>query len=981
MYFYYKWCNMEKNIIDQMIRGFETAFINKDITSSLAYKPQFVSNNYKEGRKVISSIEDELLKCDEFFISVAFITMSGLTPLLQTLKELEKKEIPGKILTTDYLCFSEPKALDKLGELKNVELRMYCTRESGEGFHTKGYIFKSKEIYKIIVGSSNLTLGALTSNKEWNTMIVSAQQGEFANDIVQEFNALWNSRAVRGYQDFIELYKINYDLVQKQKKLAKQEEVPSIEQYRLKPNKMQVEFVANLHKLREAGEERALLISATGTGKTYASAFALRNENPGKALFIVHREQIAKQAINSFKRVFGKSKNFGLVSGTSREYEAEYLFSTMQMMAKPEVRERFKEDEFDIIIIDEVHRAGAESYQKIMEYFKPKFWLGMTASPDRMDGFNIYELFDHNIAYEIRLQQALEENMLCPFHYFGITDLEIDGEVFDDTTGIKNFSRLVCNERVDYIIEKAKYYGFSGDRVKGLIFCSRMNEGRELSEKFNLRGYNTVFLCGSDSQEYREECVERLTNDGREDRLDYIITVDIFNEGVDIPEINQVIMLRPTESPIIFIQQLGRGLRKAENKEYVVVLDFIGNYMNNFMIPIALSGDRTYNKDNIRRHIMEGSRIIPGSSTIHFDEISKKRIFQSIDNATITKKVLKEKYDKLKNMLDRIPSVLDFYEFSEIDPMLFINYSKTYDRFVRMVDKDYNIVFNNEEEAILEFISSLLVNGKRPHELLLINMLINGQKIDKKALMTELDKVGCKFKEEDYNSSINVLSKEFINTQAEKSKYECIEFFDQKEIRYRQLGRALSFYEKLSQLDFRMELANLLKYGLRKYEDLYKNHDENNLVLYQKYSRKDVCRLLNWERDDSSTIYGYKIKNGTCPIFVTYEKKEDISSSTKYEDKFINNKIFSWMTRSRVSINSPEAQEIINSNNNGLKIFLFIKKSDGEGTDFYYMGKVKPIEWTETTIIDDNGKKLPIMNFQFEMEHDVRNDIYDYFTK
>lgn len=972
---------MHRDFIEQMNKGFETAFINQNTISNLAYKPQFVSNNYKEGRKVLSSIEDELLQCDGFYISVAFITMSGLTPLLQTLKELEAKGIQGKIITTDYLNFSEPKALYKLAALSNIELKMYCTEGVSEGFHTKGYIFKKDEIYRIIVGSSNVTLNALTLNKEWNVKIISTGQGEVVNNIVDEFKEFWDSKEAKSFEDFIDQYKVKYEIIRKQKEIAKKIEIPSIEQYTLQPNKMQIEFVSNLKKITEAGKERALLISATGTGKTYASAFALRDVNPQKALFVVHREQIAKQAIRSFKTVFGVTKKFGLLSGNSKEYKADYLFATMQMMAKSEIREIFKRDEFETIIIDEVHRAGAESYKRIMEYFRPSLWLGMTASPDRTDGFDIYELFDHNIAYEIRLQQALEENLLCPFHYFGITDLEIDGVVLDDNTGVRNFNNLISDIRVDYIIEKANYYGFCGDRVKGLIFCSRREEARILSSKFNERGYHTEFLCGDDSGEYREECIDRLTSDDRKDILDYIFTVDIFNEGVDIPEINQVIMLRPTESPIVFVQQLGRGLRKATNKEYVVVLDFIGNYMNNFMIPIALSGDRTYNKDTIRRHVMEGSRILPGSSTIHFDEISKKRIFQSIDNSTTTKKFLKDKYLVLKYKLGKVPSILDFYYYGEIDPMLFINYSRTYDQFLRMIDSDYTVTFNNGEQAMLEYVSSFLVNGKRPHELLMLKMLINEHNIDKQTYQVKLEELNCSYCDEDYMSAINLLTKGFVNTQSEKKKYEGIDFFDQKEIQNNQLKRSLSFYIKLNQYYFKKELNDLIEYGLKRYEDIYKDHDEANLVLYQKYSRKDVCRLLNWERDDSATLYGYKIKNGTCPIFVTYEKMDNIASSTKYEDQFVNNKLFSWMTRSRVTINSVEAQELIHYKEKNLKIYLFVKKSDGEGTDFYYMGKVSPLSWSQTEIKDDKGRQLPIMNFQMELEHGVRNDIYNYFTK
>lgn len=968
----------------EICNGARTGFIDSSYQSNLAYRPEFVSNDYKQGKKVLSSIEDELANCNEFFISVAFITRGGVTPLLQTLKELERKNIPGKILTTDYLTFSEPEALEKLAGLKNIQLKMFRTDAETGGFHTKGYIFRKEEIYRIIVGSSNMTSAAITKNREWNTKIVSTEHGEMAQEIIKEFQSLWEDRHALDYENFIEEYRINYEVVKKQKKIARSEKVTNLTQYKLQPNKMQTAFIKNLKKLHAEKKERALLLSSTGTGKTYASAFALREENPKKALFLVHREQIAKQALRSYKNVFGNTKTFGLLSGgkdKDKAFDSEYLFSTIQTMSKPEIFQKFNEDEFDIIIIDEVHRAGAESYQRIMKYFKPKFWLGMTASPDRTDGFDIYQLFDHNIAYEIRLQQALEEDLLCPFHYFGITDLEINGEIFDDNAGVKNFNNLVCDARVEYVIEQIEYYGYSGDRVKGLIFCSNKREAKELSEKFNMRGYCTAFLCGEDSQEKREETISRLEQEELENHLDYIFTVDIFNEGVDIPSVNQVIMLRPTESPIIFIQQLGRGLRKSEGKEYVVIIDFIGNYMNNFMIPIALSGDRTYNKDTIRRYVREGSKVIPGSSTLHFDEVSKKRIFQSIDNVTTTKKLLKDKYQLLKNKLGRVPSILDFYEYGEVDPMLFINYAKTYDRFVRMVDTDYQITFTTEEEATLEFVSSILVNGKRPHELLILKMLMENQTVNEEKFQEILEKQNITYRKKDYDSAVLVLNKDFVNTQAEKKKYVDVMFFDKENMRYNQLKRAMIFYQKLNKTEFQKELENLIEYGLKKYADSYSQTDEDNLVLYQKYSRKDVCRILNWEKDDSSTIYGYRIKYNTCPIFVTYEKKDDITSSTKYEDQFLNQQIFSWMTRSKVSLSSPEAQELIHYKESGLKIYLFIKKSDGEGSDFYYMGKVMPVKWVETTIENDKGQQLPIMNFEMKLEHEVRSDIYEYFTK
>ncbi len=597
--------NQEK--IVQLKQGLTTAFINQNTSSNLAYKPQFVSNNYREGRKVISSIEDELLSCEEFAISVAFITMGGITPLLQTLRELEQRGISGKILTTDYLMFSDPKALRILANFKNIQLKMFITENSKEGFHTKGYIFKKEEMYRIIVGSSNMTLSALTTNREWNTKIVSTEQGEYTQNIVAEFENLWNAQQSLPFEQFIEAYTniyIKNKIIQKQKELAKQAEITSLEVYRLQPNSMQIGFINNLRKIYETGEDKALLISATGTGKTYASAFAARELEFKRVLFLVHRNQIVKQALKSYRKVFGGQVSMGMVTGKYQDYDADFVFATIQTLSKTDILSQYNREHWDLIIIDEAHHSSADSYKKIMDYFKPKLWLGMTATPDKGDDHlgdrNIYEIFNHQIAYEIRLQNAMEENLLCPFHYFGLTDLEIIADVGKSSEEkVENFRYLTSDERVLNVMKQAEFFGYSGERVKGLIFCSRIDEARELSVKFNEKGWRTLVLSGGDSEAVRAAAIERLAGEEKEDALDYIISVDIFSEGVDVPEINQVIMLRPTESPIIFIQQLGRGLRKAEGKEYVVVIDFIGNYRNNFMIPIALSGDRSYNKDNI----------------------------------------------------------------------------------------------------------------------------------------------------------------------------------------------------------------------------------------------------------------------------------------------------------------------------------------------------------------------------------------------
>ncbi|MDD6036701.1 MAG: DEAD/DEAH box helicase [Lachnospiraceae bacterium] len=971
--------------INHLQQGLTTAFIDSTVSSNLAYKPQFVSNNYKEGRKVLSSIEDELLACEEFSISVAFITMSGITPLLQTLKELEKREIPGRILTTDYLNFSEPRALRKLAELKNISLKMYSTSEAQEGFHTKGYIFKNEEIYRIIVGSSNMTLNALTKNREWNTKIVSTEQGEYAIELVEEFNQLWNSEFAQDYQTFIDCYTVNYNIIKKQREIVKAAEVPSLEEYRLQPNSMQVAFVANLQKLRAEGERRALLISATGTGKTYASAFALREDNPKKALFLVHREQIAKQAIESYKKVFGKTKTFGLLSGNSKDYEVEYLFSTMQMMAKPEILARFRKDEFQTIIVDEAHRIGANSYQNIMDYFEPQFWLGMTASPERTDGYDVYQAFEHNIAYEIRLQQALEENLLCPFHYFGITDLQIEGETIDEETGLRDFKRLASDDRVNYVIEQINYYGYSGDRVKGLIFCSSKKEAIALSEKFNQRGYNTVALTGQDSQEVRERAIERLVSENGADKLDYIFTVDIFNEGVDIPEINQVVMLRPTESPIVFVQQLGRGLRKADGKEYVVILDFIGNYKNNFMIPIALSGDRSYNKDNIRRYVLEGERIIPGASTIHFDEISKKRIFSAIDVANFSDiKLIKENYTNLKNKLGHIPSLQDFDKYGEMDVLrIFDNNSLgSYYKFLVKYEKEYTVRLSEAEEKVIEFVSKKLASGKRIHELELLNRMLSYSHgllgILKKSLANEYD---IQMQDVTVQSVVNVMTNEFPAGSGKSTYKDCVFLREEQNGDY---ARNVSFEEMLQNPEFYGILKELIEFGISRYKRNYsERYQDTDLVLYQKYTYEDACRLLNWENNEVPlNIGGYKYdkRTKTFPVFINYDKAEEIQDTIKYEDHFVNENTLIAISKQSRTIASEDVQNFLYATERGIRVELFVRKNkdDKISKEFYYLGHMKATGCVKEFVMANTDKTA--VEIEWALDTPVREDIYQYIV-
>lgn len=984
--------------IEELKAGLQTAYIDGSLASNVAYRPQFVSNNYKEGKKVLSSIEDELLRCDKFQISVAFITESGLTPLLQTFQELERKGIPGEILTTNYLNFSEPKALKKLNELSNIKLKMYDVEAAQEGFHTKGYIFKKDEIYRIIIGSSNITSAALTHNKEWNTKIVSTTDGEEAIEILNEYKDLWNSKYALDFDEFYENYKTKYEIIKKQRAAAKQDDTVEFEKYNLQPNSMQVGFITNLRKIVDAGENRALLISATGTGKTYASAFAMRELGYKRVLFLVHRGQLARQTKKSYERVFDKKISMGLVGAGNDEYAKDYIFATVQTLSRDEHLCKFEPNHFDCIILDEAHHVPADTYQKIMNHFTPKLWLGMTATPDKRDdnieGRNVYEIFNHQIAYEIRLQQAMEDNLLCPFHYFGINDLSIDSEEVIDRV---DFSVLTSDERVKHIVELATYYGYSGERVKGLIFCSSIKESEVLSEKFNQtinpetgKKYRTIALNGSANEEQRAEAFERLAMDETEDSLeplDYIFSVEILNEGVDIVEVNQVIMLRPTQSPIVFIQQLGRGLRKAEGKEYVVILDFIGNYNNNFMIPIALSGDRTYNKDNIRRYILEGVRVIPGASTVHFDEISRRKIFASVDRANFSDiKLIKENYTNLKNKLGRIPKLTDFDEYGEMDVLrIFDNKSLgSYYKFLVKYEKDYKIRLSEDEEKIVEFISVKLANGKRIQELQLLKRILAYAKgLSKIGLFSALsmDLKNEYLKSMDNNqveNIVNVMTNQFPAGSNKKTYSSCI-FIEKDNQDY---IPTQSILKMLENENFYNIVQELIEFGIGRYNQNYSDsYEKTDLVLYQKYTYEDVCRLLNWESNEVPlNIGGYKYdkKTKTFPVFINYEKADDISDTTKYEDHFTSNQSLIAISKSGRSLSSEDVQNFLKSEERGIQVELFVRKNkdDKVSKEFYYLGHMKATGQAKEFVMA-NTKKTAV-EIEWRLDKPVREDIYEY---
>ena len=938
-----------------LLNSFRTSLLNENIESNLNYQHKLLSN---KNEKIISTLRRELEECDEFIISVAFITESGVTMILEQLRSLNERGVKGQILTGDYLTFTQPKALKKLMEFENIDIRLV----SEEKFHAKGYFFRKKDIWTMIIGSSNLTQTALTVNFEWNLKINSLKDGKIAKNILDNFYNIFNSIS-KLTDERLKEYEENYLMYKSFNKKIKRQEKSLIEK-EVKPNIMQVQALKNLESLRNYAK-RGLLISATGTGKTYLSGFDVKNAKAERVLFIAHRKTILSKAKETFETII-KDKKMGIYDGSIGE--EDYIFAMIQTMSKKEHLEKFPKDYFDYIVIDEVHHGGAKSYQSLINYFTPKFMLGMTATPERGDNFDIYKLFHHNIAYEIRLHDALREELLCPFHYFGISDIEVDGELITEKTAIK---KLTADERVNHIIEKSRFYGYSGDKLHGLIFVSRVEEAIELTEKMKSRGIRCEVLTGEDSDSKREKTISDL----EEGKIEYIITVDIFNEGVDIPCINQVILLRPTESSIVYIQQLGRGLRKYEGKEYVVILDFIGNYEKNFLIPVAVSQDNSYDKEYMKRFIMNGTDMIPGQSSIIFEEIVKERIFENINkNNFSTKKNIERDFNLLEKQLGRIPMLYDFFQRNMIDPSVILKYKKTYDEILRIMRPKIDFgKISPTENNYLRYISSFLTPAKRVHEMVILSLILKNKKIGIEEIEKELkERYNLIEQRENIENGLKHLAKEiFISLSTAKEFYPLIEKYEDYYVCCEEFEKS---YKENSY--FKSLVDDLIRYNLEYVERNYKQETKESILKYKGYTKQEAFWYLNLDFNNGYQVSGYTVfeKERKVILFITLD---DSSVFANYDNQFLDDRRITWFSKAQrylMKNGKLTAEGKIAENYYTLEVF--IKKKLGE--NFYYLGQVEKVI-NPKEIINSYGKS--VVEYELILKNEIEEKLFKYLIK
>lgn len=914
---------------------------------------QLITNDFS--RTMYEELTSSLSNCRSFLFSVAFINYSGLQLLLRALTESENKNIKGKVITSDYLNFTDTKSLRKLKEFKNIDTKIYLAQHD-RGFHSKAYIFEYEDSYKIIVGSSNITQSALKSNVEWNVKIITKADHPFTVKVIHEFEELWLETTViddRFLTEYERLIQMINESNEKEKEIFYQD-------HEIIANTMQIKAIENLRWLREHGEKRALVVAATATGKTYMSAFDVKHYKPNRVLFIVHREDILNKAEISFKKILGAGIETGFLTGSRRDVSKRYLFSTIQTLSKH--YQEFSQDEFDYIIFDEAHHACAPTYRNVMEYFKPKFTLGMTATPERMDEMNLFDLFDNNIALEIRLREAMETNLVVPFHYFGVT--EVDGINLEnvDIENADEMTRILCvSSRVEYVIEKMVHYGFDGNRRKILGFCASIAHAEYMAEQFNLRGISSHCVTGQTDVRERERILNELESDS--DPLEVVFTINVFNEGIDIPSVNEILLLRPTNSAIVFIQQLGRGMRKFKNKEYLTVLDFIGNYRRSFLIAIALSGSRYYDKDSLKVSVKEDFRDIPGPSYVQMDTIAKERILKQLElenfNST---QYLREELKAFQAQIRRTPYFLVDYESFDgsPDPIKFMDKKGSYYDFIcgSLAANDEFCVYKNDAE-FLKLIRQLsfFLPLKRPHEFVLLKSLIETS-ITKTDFVT---KMKSHLETVDLSTCVhaidNLLLKFKDNSQRNRS-FKMIRINDDN------IETTHDFNLQLSTQLKRRIIVDILQYGLVRYQREFGNTNYGIpfFKLFQQYQMVDAALLSNFEKAHSSYRGAGLLANGSdLFLFVDLKKDAKIRPEIDYDDVLYSPDQFQWQTPNNTKPSSERGKNVIFNKERGIHLHLFVRKLrnlDKAIQTYIYLGETESVSYKGTQPITVQMKIL-----------------------
>ena len=903
---------------------------------------QFLTN-YTE-ITFLDKIKDNLRHCKSFDFSVSFIKKAGLVLLFKDIEAAVERGCKGRIITSTYQNFTDIESLKSfyalMGRCSNFQCHLdyesfHGTDYSTLGYHSKGYLFEFDDHRELVIGSSNITRYALLKNIEWDVSVKDYFVNGAYDDALKEFEEKWsatellNAELIVKYAQrlsyAIERWDMDYDLSAS----------------KIKPNYMQKKALKELNRYRAIGVNRALTIASAGSGKTYLAAFDALNFNPKRLLYIVHEGSILRKSLETFQEVFGKNVSYGIYSGTSKQSDADFVFATNITMCK--TLELFSKNEFDYIIIDECHHATAETYKKIIGYFEPEFLLGLTATPERLDNQDVFELFDHNVPYELRLRDAIANDLVVPFKYFGIRDKLVDYGLTGNEER-RMIAQMAKEDHCDFIAEQIEKHRPQG-KLKALAFCRNVTHARMMCEALGER-YHTAYLTGRNDIGERVRAYNDLQNDAH--NLEILFTVDILNEGVDIPGVNMVLFLRPTESTTIFIQQLGRGLRKYTNKEYVTVLDFIGNsYKRSVQIAFALGSlsENFVMEKRLLASLVKDDFTALGLADygveIHIDDLSKEEILEYIDKENFNSlKYLKQDYFNFKKYIgsEFYPRHVDYINNDCAPDLIRFMSIKTrgkkncsYYNFLRGIGEENLPVFTEKQIDFINYLSGLLPLV-RVHEYQIVKLLLDGPKTYQEIVMYLTETV----------QGFVLAELEHVLTYLQ---------FVEKDKNILRLSVPMD--DQL--LEY---VQDLIEYGLIRY--VIDNGNETGFKLWLNYRMDQVqLKLL---KNPGNIMVGTYYYDDYVVIFASLKKDLEEADKLNYKDKFLQPDLFQW--ESMTNLPQSHLEKLMKST----FAHVFIRKMTTENglvLPFTYVGKGKMSNPRKTD--GDNGTYL----FDIHMENEL----------